>query len=248
MNCTMSGSSVLHSVSEFAQTHVHWVGDAISSSAALFTFCLQSFPASRSFPMSQLFASAGQSIGVSASALPLPVNIQGWFPLGSTGLISLQSEGLPRVFSNTTIWNTVVTTLKNKNKQVKLILVIYFNLYIQKVSFQYGSSIKIINEIFHTFLPNLLFEIWFAHNLATWCEEPTHWKRYWCWERLKAKGEEGGKGWDGWMASPTQWMSLIKLWKLVMDREVWHAAVHGVAKIWIRLRDSTEKSIYLKNF
>ena len=65
------------------------------------------------------------------------------------------------------ILNTIVNTLENKNKQVKLILVIYFNLYIQEVSFQYGISIKIINEIFHTFLPNLIFEIWFARNLGT---------------------------------------------------------------------------------
>ena len=74
----------------------------ISSSATPF-FCLQSFPASGSFPVSWLFASGGQSIGVSALASVLPVNIQGWFPLGLTGLISLQSKGLSRVFSNTTI-------------------------------------------------------------------------------------------------------------------------------------------------
>ena len=72
------------------------------SSATLFSFCLQSFPASGSFPMSQLFASGGQSTGVSASASVLPVNIQGLFPLGLTGLILL-SKGLTRVFSNTTV-------------------------------------------------------------------------------------------------------------------------------------------------
>ena len=75
----------------------------ISSSAALFS-CLQSFPASVSLPMSQLFASGDQSIGASALASVLPMNIQGWFPLGLTGLISLQSKGLSRVFSSTTIW------------------------------------------------------------------------------------------------------------------------------------------------
>ena len=64
---------------------------------------LQSFPASGSFPMSQLFISGGQSIGVSASASVLPMNIQGWFSLGWTGWISLQSKGLSRVFSNTTV-------------------------------------------------------------------------------------------------------------------------------------------------
>ena len=80
-----------------------WCYLTIACSATLF-FCLQSFPASGSFPMSPLFASGGQSIGVSASALFLPMNIQGWFPLGWTGWIFLQSKGLSRVFFNTTIW------------------------------------------------------------------------------------------------------------------------------------------------
>ena len=75
----------------------------ISSSVAPFSSCPQSFPASGSFPMSQLFTSGGQSIEASASALVLPMNIQGWFPLGLTGLISLQSKGLSSIFSNTTI-------------------------------------------------------------------------------------------------------------------------------------------------
>ena len=65
----------------------------------VFSSCLQSFPASGSFPMSRLFAAGGQSIGVAASASVLPMNIQGWFPLGLTGWISLQSRGLSRVFS-----------------------------------------------------------------------------------------------------------------------------------------------------
>jgi len=68
-----------------------------------FSSCPQSLPASGSFPVSQFFTSGGQSIGVSASALVLPMNIQDWFPLGWTGLISLQSKGLSRVFSNTTV-------------------------------------------------------------------------------------------------------------------------------------------------
>ena len=74
----------------------------ISSSATFFSFCLQSFPASGSFPMSGLFISGSQSIRASASASVLPMNIQGWLLLGLTGLI-LQSKGLPRVFSSTTI-------------------------------------------------------------------------------------------------------------------------------------------------
>ena len=75
----------------------------ISSSVVSFSSLLQSFPASGSFQMSQFFTSGGQSIGVSASALVLPMNIQDWFPLGLTGWISLQSKGLSRVFSNTTV-------------------------------------------------------------------------------------------------------------------------------------------------
>ena len=80
-----------------------WCYPTISSSVIPFSSCLQSFPASGSFPMSQLFPSGGQSIGVSASTSVLPVNVQDWFPLGWTGWISLQSKGLSRVFSNTTV-------------------------------------------------------------------------------------------------------------------------------------------------
>ena len=79
-----------------------WCHPTISSSVAFFSYP-QSFPASGSFPMSQLFTSGGQNIGVSASASVLPMNIQGWFPLGWTGLVSLQSKGLSTVFSNTTV-------------------------------------------------------------------------------------------------------------------------------------------------
>ena len=80
-----------------------WCHPTISSSVILFSSCLQSFPASGSFPMSQFFESDGQSIGVSASASVFPMNIKDWFPLGLTGWISLQSKGLSRVFSNTTV-------------------------------------------------------------------------------------------------------------------------------------------------
>ena len=80
-----------------------WCHPTISSSVVPFSSNLQSFPASGSFPMSQFFASGGQRIGVSASASVLPMNIQDWFPLGWTGWISLQSKGLSRVFSNTTV-------------------------------------------------------------------------------------------------------------------------------------------------
>ena len=80
-----------------------WYHSTISSSVVPFSSCLQSFPASGSFPMSQFFASGGQSIGISASPSVLPMNIQDWFPLWLTSWISLQSKGLSRVFSNTTV-------------------------------------------------------------------------------------------------------------------------------------------------
>ena len=80
-----------------------WCHPTISFSVILFSSCLQSFPASGSFQISQLFTSGGQSTGVSASTSVLPVNTQDWSPLGWTGWISLQSKGLSRIFSNTTV-------------------------------------------------------------------------------------------------------------------------------------------------
>ena len=80
-----------------------WFYLTISFSATIISFCLQSFSASGSFPVSWLFESCGPSTGTSSSAAVLPVNIQGWFPLGLTGFISLQSKGLSRVFSSTTV-------------------------------------------------------------------------------------------------------------------------------------------------
>ena len=86
-----------------------WCHPAISSSVIPFSSCPQSFPASGSFPISQLFTWGGQSIGVSASASVLSVNTQDWSPLGRAGWISSQSKGLSRVFSNTTVQNLHVT-------------------------------------------------------------------------------------------------------------------------------------------
>ena len=106
MDCSMPGFSVHHRLLELVQTHVHQVGDVIQliSFSVPFCSCLQSFPASGSFTLSQFFASGGQSFGTSASASVLPMNIQDWFLLGSTGLISFLSKGLSRVFSSTTVW------------------------------------------------------------------------------------------------------------------------------------------------
>ena len=104
MNCSTPGLPVHHNLLEFTQTcpSSRWCHPTISSSVIPFS-CPQSLPASGSFPMSQLFAWGGQSIGVSASASVLPVNTQNWSPLGWTGWISLQSKGFSRVFSNTTV-------------------------------------------------------------------------------------------------------------------------------------------------
>ena len=105
MDCSMPGLPVHHQLPESTQTHVHWVSDAIQPFILCrpFSSYLQSFPASGSFQMSQFFAAGGQSIGVSASTSVLPMNTQDWSPLGWTSWISLQSKGLSRVFSNTTV-------------------------------------------------------------------------------------------------------------------------------------------------
>ena len=106
MDCSTPGFQVLHHLPELAQTHIHWVRDAIQSSHPLSFPSLPVFSLSQhqGLPMSWLFISGGQSIGASASASFFPMNIQGWFPLGLIGLIFLQSKGLSRVFSNTTVW------------------------------------------------------------------------------------------------------------------------------------------------
>ena len=107
MNHSMPCLRVHHQLWEFTQTHVHpssqWCHPAISSSVVPFSSCSQSLTASGSFPMSQLFTWGGQSAGVSASASVILMNTQDWSPLGWSGWISLQSKGLSRVFSNTTV-------------------------------------------------------------------------------------------------------------------------------------------------
>ena len=106
MNHSTPGLPVHHQLPEFTQTHAHLVSDAIQPSHPLLSpspLAFNLFQHSGSFQMSQFFASGGQSIGVSASASVLPMNIQDWFPLELTGWISLQSKGLSRVFSSTTV-------------------------------------------------------------------------------------------------------------------------------------------------
>ena len=105
MNCSTPGLPVHHQLPEFIQTHVHWVSDAIQPSHPLSSPYPPApiTPGSESFPMSQLFPWGGQSTGVSALESFLPKKSQGWSPSEWTGWISLQSKGLSRVFSNTTV-------------------------------------------------------------------------------------------------------------------------------------------------
>ena len=106
MDCSTPGFLVLHYIPLCSNSGPlsWWCHPTILSSVTLFSSWPQHFPKSGVSPMSQLFTSGGQSIGASASATVLPMNIQGWFPLGLTGLISLMSKGLLKVFFNTTVW------------------------------------------------------------------------------------------------------------------------------------------------
>ena len=117
-----------------------WCHPTISSSVVPFSSSLQSFPASGSFPMSQLFSWGGQSIGVSASASVLPMNIQDWFPLGGIGWISLQSKGLSRVFSNTTVQKHQFFSAQLSLLLKLTLLVLLFNVAHVNISFRLCHS------------------------------------------------------------------------------------------------------------
>ena len=104
MDCSTPAFPVLHCLLELAPIHVHWVAIQPSHSLSSPSPLPSIFPRFRVFSMSQFFASGGQSTKASAWTSVLPVNIQGWFALGLTGLISLLSRGLSRIFSSTTIW------------------------------------------------------------------------------------------------------------------------------------------------
>ena len=128
MDCSTPGLPVHHQLLGLTQTHVRrqWCHPTVSSSVIPFSFCLQSFPAAGSFPMSWLFASGSQSTEVSASALVLPMNTQDWSPLGWAGWITLQSKGLSRVFSSATVWkhqffSTQPSLWSNSHLQTRLL-------------------------------------------------------------------------------------------------------------------------------
>ena len=114
MDCSTPGLPVHCQLPEFTQTHVHWGGDAIQPSLNRCHPLLllpSIFPNSGSFPMSQLFTSSGQNIGVSALASVVPMNTQDWFPLGWTGWISSQSKGLSQEFSPTPQFKSINSSM-----------------------------------------------------------------------------------------------------------------------------------------
>ena len=114
MDCSTPGFPVRHQLLELSQAHVHRVGDAIQPSHPLSPPSSPAFNLSQHQCLFQWVSSSLQvaiSIGVSASVSVLPMNIQDWFPLGLTGFVSLQSKGLSRVFSDTTIWNSLMLSL-----------------------------------------------------------------------------------------------------------------------------------------
>ena len=135
-----------------------WCHPAISSSVVLFSSCLQSFPASESFPMSQFFTSGGQSIGTSASALVLPGNIQDYFPLGWTGWISLQSKGLSRVFYNITV---------QKHSSVLGFVYGPTLTYMDLCQQSNLSAFNMLSRFVIAFLPRS------KHHLITWLQSPS---------------------------------------------------------------------------
>ena len=177
MDCSMPGFPVLHYFPEPAHTKVQKsvMPSTISYSAVPFSFCLQSFPASGSFPMNQLFTSGGQSIRASASASILPMNIQGWYSLGLTGLISLLSKGL--------LWSSPGPQFQSINS-LALSLLYGPTLtplldYCKKVhSFDYIQTFvgKVMSVLFNTlsgfviaFLPRS------KHLLISWLQYHLHW-------------------------------------------------------------------------
>ena len=174
MDCSTPGFPVQHQVPELTETHVRPVGDAIQPSHPLSTLLLRlhSFPASGSFPLNQLFAWGGQSIGVSASASVLPMNTQDLSPLGWTGWISLQSEGLSRVFSNTTVQNhqfiwTQLSSQSNSHIHTwPLVKIIALTKWI------FGSKVtcllfNMLSRLVRNFLPRS------KHLLISWLQAPS---------------------------------------------------------------------------
>ena len=182
MDCSIPGFPVHHQLLELTQTHVHWVSDAIptiSSSVVPFFSRLQSCPASGAFQMSQFFPTGGQSIGVSASATVLPMNIQDWFPLGWTGWISLQSKGLSRVFSNTIVSKPsilqhsafFIVQLSHPYMTTRKTIALTRQIFIGKIM---SLLFNMLSRLVITFLPSLtLLKLKSGHVMSFLCLEHT---------------------------------------------------------------------------
>ena len=146
-----------------------WCHPAISSSVVPFSSCPQSLPASGSLPMSQLFTSAGQSTGVSASASVLPMNTQDWSPLGWTGWIPLQSKALSRVFSNTTVqkhqfFSTQLSSESNSYMTTGKTIALTIRTFVGKVM---SLLLNTLYRLVITFLPRS------KHLLISWLQSPS---------------------------------------------------------------------------
>ena len=148
-----------------------WCHPAISSSVVPFSSCPQSLAESRSFPMSQLFAWGGQSTGISASASVLPKKSQGWSPSEWTGWISLQSKGLPRVFSNTTVqkhqfFSTQLSSQSNAHSQTWLLdsTALTWRTFVGKVM---SLLLNMLSRLIITFLPRS------KRLLISWLQSPS---------------------------------------------------------------------------
>ena len=149
MDCSLTGFPVLHYLLEFAETHAHWVSDAIQPSHPLSSLSPPALSLSQYQGLFQWVDSAsdGQRIGASASASVLPMNTQGWFPLGLPGLLSLVSKGCSRVFSSTTIW-------KHQFFGTSIFIVQLSHLYVTT-----GKTIVLIIQTFVSKVMSLLFNI-----------------------------------------------------------------------------------------
>ena len=175
------------------------------------------FPASGSFPMSRLCASGSQSIGVSASVLPM--NIQGWFPLGLTSLIPLQSKGLPKGFLHlptkvrlvkamvfpVVMYGCESWTMKKAGSEEFDAFKLWCWRRLLRVPWTARrSNQSILKEISPQYsLEKLMLKLQYFGYLMGRTDS---FEKTWCWEDLKEGGEGDDRGWDGWMASPTQWI------------------------------------------